>query len=139
MGSNGELALASALAGLASAHVDVQLLVQGSMLGTMFNSIRLDRNCSRVLDIDQEKCATATENAVPGNPAQAVEAAKLHAQYQIDSTEMNKEMGKQNAMINTEDLMEHTEVQNLTPVYATLQYTALIFQTTSGLINNYRE
>lgn len=139
MNTNGEMALANALDGLVNGHVTVQLLVEGNMMNTIFDSIKLDSDCSRTLDIDQEKCATATENAIPGSPAEAVKAAKLHAQYQIDSTEMNKEMGNQNAMVNKQDLMMHTELQNLNPVYSTFQYTALIFQTTSGLISNYEE
>lgn len=137
MDSNGCMALARALTNLSKVHTGTQITVQTSMLTTIDGDIYLVRNCSSQLDKDQHKCSEYTEAAtVPSkNNTNAIKAAKWHAQYQIDSTIMNKEMGRESSMVNTEEMMEHTQAENLTPVYSMLEYVALLFVTTSGLIN----
>lgn len=132
---SGEFALASALNDLTEIHVGTQLTVQSDMMTDTFSYLFVVRGDSKLLEYDQKKCADYTEYATTGHAKYAVEAAKWHAKYQTDSTKMNQEMGNENATINTELMMVHTQAENLTPVYAVFEYVALIFLTTSGLIN----
>lgn len=132
---NGELTLARALGDLTNIHINTQLSVQGSLMSNVMNYLNVVKGSSEVLEYDQEKCSHYSEYATTGNTKDAVKAAKWHAQYQIDSTNMNQEMGTQNSVVNTELMMEHTQAENLTPVYSVLEYVAVLFLTTSGLLN----
>lgn len=134
MSDNGELALARALDNLTKTHINTQLTVQSNMLGSAFDYLYVVRGCSKTLLYDQLKCAYYNEWATTGNETDAAEAAKWHAQYQVDSTKMNHEMGREDAVVNTNDMMVHTQAENLSPVYSVLEYVALVFLTTSGLI-----
>lgn len=135
MGTNGEMVLARALTALAKDHVQTQLSVQGSMLTTTYGYIENVGKSTDVLDYDQKKCAHYSERATTNNELDAQKAAYWHAKYQVDSAVLNKEMGTESGTVNTEEVMEHTQAQNLNPVYSVLEYVALIFVTTSGLIN----
>lgn len=131
------MALAKALTDLTNVHTDTQISVETSMMTTIDGYMYVVRNCSHKLNEDQTKCEDYTEQATVASKSKknAIEAAKWHAKYQIDSTIMNKEMGTESSMVNVEQMMEHTQAQNLTPVYSVLEYVALLFVTTSGLIN----
>ncbi len=133
--SSGEFTLAEALNDLTQIHVGTQLTVQSDMVTDTFSYLYVVRGDSELLEKDQEKCAYYTSHATEGKPIDAAEAAKWHAKYQTDSTKMNQEMGNENATINTELMMVHTQAENLTPIYSVFEYVALIFLTTSGLIN----
>jgi len=127
--------LAKALTDLSKVHVDTQITVQSNMLTSTWGYINVVRNCSRALDIDENNAASYSEYATTGNITDATKAAEWHARYEVDSTIMNKEMGRESATVNTEQVMEHTQAENLTPVYSILEYEALLFATTSGLID----
>lgn len=135
MSSNGEMALAKSLDNLANDHVNTQVIVQGSMITSIFGYMSNIENSTTALDFDEQKCAHWTKLATTGQEKAATKAAYWHSKYQVDSVIMNKEMGNQSSTVNAEEVMEKTQAENLNPVYSVLEYVAILFLTTSGLIN----
>ena len=118
---NGEMNLAEAAGALAKETYQTDLTSGENLFSGALNYMSILTACSKTLDEAQEKCSVYTQNATVGNTPKAREAAdmaaKWHTEYQIDSTNMNKEMGSQNTLLNEEELMQHTESHAQVPVY----------------------
>lgn len=135
---SGEMALAEAAGGLASVTFSTDVIAGENLFSGADNYMVILMACSKTLEEAQEKCSVYTQNATVGNTTAsrkaADEAARWHTEYQIDSTNMNSEMGAQNALLNKEQLMQQTESHAQVPVYSAMEYESLIFLTVSGLV-----
>lgn len=129
--ASGAMDLAYAMQQMTTANFHTQVIAGENLISSGVTYMQLLVNCSNLLDADQKKCSAATEGAATGNKKAAVAAAKDHTEYQIASTKMNKRVGEEDGLINSEEMMEHLQAHDLVNVYGTMQYVSAIFLTTT--------
>ena len=136
---NGAMNLARALESLTETHTNTQLLLQGKMLNTIWDNFQMIEASTKNLDKDQMQVDIDEQSAATGVGNGYIKLAKARSEYQVASTNLNNAMGMGNGVTTKLDLEVHVQSQNLGPAYNALKYTALIFLTTSGLINKFKE